>query len=131
MKFYKYFLCLAILLFSLNGFSKSCEKNGSCRERFKGQRDPYDLQRESSRAHIAAFFMANFATNRFLESDYFSEKFGRKLSRNERIVYSALGLTAIGLVKELVYDPDGLSRGDVASNTTGLVLSMAFEWTLF
>lgn len=131
MKFYKYFACLAILLFSLNSFAKSCEKNNSCRERFKGQKDPYDIQRESSRAHIAAFFMANFAVNRFLESDFATEKLGRKLSKNERILYTALGLTAVGLVKELVYDPDGLSRADMASNTTGLVLSMAFEWTLF
>lgn len=131
MKFYKYFICLAILLFSLSGFSKSCEKNNSCRERFKGQRDPYDIQRESSRAHIAAFAMAGFMTNRFLESELFVEKFGRTLSRNERILYSTLGLTILGVAKELVYDPDGLSRGDVYSNTTGLIFSMVFEWTLF
>ena len=131
MRFLKYFIIFFFAILSFNSFAKSCEKNGSCRHRFLGQKDPYDFQRESSRAHMTLFFMSGFAINRILESDIFVEKFGRKLSKNERIIYTALGLTAAGLVKELVYDPDGLSRADVASNSIGIAFSMAFEFTLF
>lgn len=131
MRYYKYFILLFLILFSFQGFAKSCEKNGTCRGRFELQKDPYDFQRESSRAHMALFFMSGFVINRLLDSDLFAERFGRKLSKNERILYTALGLTVAGLIKELAYDPDGLSRSDVASNSMGIGLSMAFEFTLF
>lgn len=131
MRFCKYLLLFIALTLSVEGFAKSCEKNGSCRERFKGQNDPYDFERESSRAHMTIFFMSSFAMNRFLESDMVTEKIGRKLTKNERMLYTAIGLTAAGMFKELVYDPDGLSRADVASNSIGIGLSLALEWTLF
>lgn len=119
------------MLFSTAGFSASCEKNGTCRDRLEIQKDPYDFDRESSRAHTALFFMLGFSAHRFLECDYAVEKIGRKLTKNERILYTALGLTTAGLIKEFAYDPDGLSRSDFVNNTLGVGLSMAFEWTLF
>lgn len=131
MRFFKYLLLICFVLTPLQGFSSSCEKNRSCRERFKAQKDPLDFERESSRAHTAVFFMANFAVNRFLDSEIFINKFGRKLSKNERILYTALGLTAVGIVKEFVYDPDGLSRSDTATNLLGVGLGVTLEFSLF
>ena len=42
---------------------------------------------------------------------------------------SALNL--FGLVKELAYDPDGLSRSDTLSNGLGLVLELPVELEFF
>ncbi len=125
------FICLFLLFFPFNAFASSCEKNQTCKNRFEIQNDPIDFKRESSRAHIATFFILNTATNRYLESDHFKNWSQLELTKNQRILSSFLLLTGVGLIKEFVYDPDGLSRSDMANNTLGLVLSASFEWSFF
>lgn len=124
MSFYKYFIIIFFLVYSTFSFAKSCEANGTCRGRFEIQSDPYDFNRESSRAHQSIFFISNFGVNRFMESQY-------SFSKQERILYSALILTAVGIGKEFIYDPDGFSRSDFLNNSLGILISATFEWTLF
>jgi len=131
MEKYKYYI-LIILLFSLaESFAASCEKNGTCKNRFEFQGDPYDFDRESSRSHMAIFFTANFAVNRILENEKFLQwSHLGQLSKTERIIYSSLLLTGIGLAKEFAYDPDGLSTSDTVNNTIAIVLGMTLEFSM-
>ncbi len=123
------------MLFTLtlcsNLYAKSCEKNGTCKGRFEIQNDPYDIRRESSRAHISTFFLASFALNRALENPSVQQTLGLKLTKSQRIWYTFIALNLAGLAKEFAYDPDGLSRSDTLSNGLGLVLELPVEFEFF
>ncbi len=109
-------------------YASSCEKNQTCRSRFKIQDDPYDFQRESSRTHIATFLTLNFIGNRLLEQHAVKKIFGiSSLTTTQRVLYNALFFTLIGIAKEFVYDPDGLSRSDIINNTIGVSLGAVLE----
>ncbi|MFZ4714266.1 MAG: hypothetical protein ACOYL6_11155 [Bacteriovoracaceae bacterium] len=126
-------LLLFTVFLCLNGksaFASSCEKNNTCKHRFEFQGDPLDLERESSRAHSAIFFTFNFAVNRFLQSPL-ADSYVGKLSKNERILYTAAALFAAGFVKELAYDPDGVSNADLVSNLMGIGLAIPIEISFF
>jgi len=123
-----FLLLLICILVMPAAMAKSCEKNHSCKSRFHIQNDPYDIERESSRNHVVAGFVANFAINRLLETDYAVTKFG-KLSKVKRIWISALTYSLIGIAKDFVYDPDGLSRSDIINNTIGVSFGVALEFT--
>ena len=108
----------------------SCQKNGTCKTRFEFQGDPLDFERESSRAHTTAFFTMNFALNRALETPVAQKYFGA-LSKKERILYTAMTLTMLGFIKEIAYDPDGVSNSDLVSNFLGIGLAIPIEITWF
>jgi hypothetical protein len=108
----------------------SCQKNGTCKSRFEFQGDPLDFERESSRAHTTAFFTLNFALNRALETP-FAQNYVGHLTKNERIIYTAATLTLLGFIKEIAYDPDGVSSSDMVSNLLGIGLAIPIEITWF
>lgn len=110
-------------------YAKSCEKNGTCKSRFEIQNDPYDIRRESSRAHVSTFFLTSFVTNRLLESSLVPDQY--KLNKTKRIWFTFIAINLAGLVKELAYDPDGLSRSDFINNNLGLIIELPIEFELF
>jgi len=124
-------LFLAICSSPLHALARSCEKNGTCKKRFEIQSDPYDIERESSRSHVIIFYSANFLLNRGLETDFAKHTLGfRELTKTQRILISAATLTAFGILKDLIYDPDGLSRSDATNNEIGIALGVALEFSL-
>ncbi len=127
----KFFLFCFLILFSFSTFASSCEKNGTCKKRFSFQGDPIDFERESSRAHISTFLVLNFAANRLLETTLVTDYLGRSLTKTERIFYSTTAMFLGGLIKEVGYDPDGISTSDLVNNTIGLGLSVSLELTAF
>jgi hypothetical protein len=72
----------------------------------------------------------NFALNRALETPVAQKYFG-PLSKNERILYTAMTLTMLGFIKEIAYDPDGVSNSDLVSNFLGIGLAIPIEITWF
>ena len=125
-----FFFSLFLLMANVPARAASCQKNGTCKSRFEFQGDPLDFERESSRAHTTAFFTLNFAVNRALETPVAQKYFGN-LSKNERILYTAMTLTMMGFIKEIAYDPDGVSNSDLVSNLLGIGLAIPIEISWF
>ncbi len=111
--------------------AKSCEANNSCKTRFHVQNDPYDIQRESSRGHVIYAFTITTVVNRIIKSEMITKSLiSKELSMWQRIFYASAISTSILFLKDFVYDPDGLSRSDMANNLIGISLSIPLEISL-